>query len=371
MGVVPFSIWILPSHPPRETTPLPRTDARAAPSQRAQNACVRTTRQPRVVRLLRAVAIATSLLACPWTIPGAEAARGTNTRAGDDHHRRAAVVAQPRRAKASAPVMRGARRAVPTRAAAIQPPVAAVSPISAPADSSARIDPVVVLALDGAARAVGTDPALLLAMAWKESRFDPTARNPQSSARGLMQFTRVTWLEVVRDFGHRHGLAHHAALLTTDHRDGTISARHLQQLTQIMQLRDDPRLSAIMAAERISRERIGLEQVLGRATAPADLYIVHLLGPMGARRFLTELRRAPSRLAAEAVGQDSVGVNQGVFVARGSGRPLSLAEVYAAIGRLVEEQRTARAGPLADIAVASTTDTSRRGASYVEMAEAR
>ena len=43
----------------------------------------------------------------------------------------------------------------------------------------------------------------------------------------------------------------------------------------------------------------------------------------------------------------------------------------AAIRRLVEEQRTACASPLADIGVASTTDTSRCGASYVEMAEAQ
>ncbi len=126
-----------------------------------------------------------------------------------------------------------------------------------------------------------------------------------------------------------------------------------------------------MAAERINREQAGLERILGRTAAPADLYVVHLLGPAGARRFLAELRRAPASPAATAVGQDSVNVNQGVFVAHGSGRPLSLAEVYAAIGRLVEEQRTAHAGPLADIVVFSTTDTSRRGASWVEVAEAQ
>lgn len=255
--------------------------------------------------------------------------------------------------------MRTARRVVHTRAVAVQRPLTAVRPASTLIDGGVRVDRAVVLALSGAARAVDTDPALLLAMAWKESRFDPTARNPQSSARGLMQFTRATWLEVVRDFGSRHGLAHHAAVLSTNHRDGTISARSPRYLAQVLQLRDNPQLSAIMAAERISRERAGLEQILGHSVTPADLYIVHLLGPVGARRFLAELRRAPSRPATEAVGQDSVSVNQGVFVTRGSGRPLSLAEVYAAIVRLVEEQRTARAGLLADIGVVSTTNTSR------------
>jgi hypothetical protein len=226
-------------------------------------------------------------------------------------------------------------------------------------------------ALSGAARATGADPALLLAMAWKESRFDPAARNPFSSARGLMQFTDATWLEVVRDFGPRHGLARHAAHLATDPRTGTISARDPRRLAQVLKLRDDPRLSALMAAERIAHEREGLERALGRAAAPADLYAVHLLGPAGARRFLAELRRAPSRPALEAVGQDSVGANRGVFVARGTGRPLSLAEVHAAFGSVVEEQRTARAGLLGGLTAPSAARTSRRDAHWVELAEAR
>ena len=63
-----------------------------------------------------------------------------------------------------------------------------------------------------------------------------------------MQFTDATWLEAVRDFGPRHGLARHAAPLSTDRRDGTISARDPRHLARILKLRDDPRLSAVMAA---------------------------------------------------------------------------------------------------------------------------
>ena len=139
----------------------------------------------------------------------------------------------------------------------------------------------------------------------------------------------------------------------------------------MLKLRDDPRLSALMAAERIGSERDGLERALGRAAAPADLYLVHLLGPAGARRFLSELRRAPSRPALDAVGEDSVGVNQGVFLARGTGRPLSLAEVHAAFGSVVEEQRTARVGLLGGLTAPSAARTGHRGAHWVEVAEAR
>jgi hypothetical protein len=236
----------------------------------------------------------------------------------------------------------------------------------------APVRPAVARALRGAARATGADPALLLALAWKESRFDPAARNPLSSARGLMQFTEATWLEMVRDFGPRHGLARHAAQLATDPRDGTISASSPRHLARILELRGDPRLSAVMAAERIAREREGLERALGRAAAPADLYAVHLLGPAGARRFLAELRRAPSRPALEAVGRDGVEANRGVFLARGSGRTLSLAEVHAAMAGAVEEQRAARAGLLAQLSTApATVRSGGRGANWVEMAEAR
>jgi hypothetical protein len=321
-----------------------------------------------------------SLLAWPWAIPEAAAARGTDARRSDV---RAAAAGQPRRATATMPtqprrtraappqVGRQARSAAPNaRAAAARRPAARAVRATAD-DGGAPVKPAVMRALGGAARATGADPALLLAMAWKESRFDPAARNPLSSARGLMQFTRGTWLEAVRDFGPRHGLARHAALLSTDHRDGTISARDPRHLARLLELRDDPRLSALMAAERIAREREGLERALGRAAGPADLYAVHLLGPAGARRFLAELRRSPSRPALDAVGRDSVGANQGVFLARGTGRPLSLAEVHAAFGSVVEEQRTGRAGLLGGLAAPSAARTGHREAPWVEVAEAR
>jgi hypothetical protein len=232
------------------------------------------------------------------------------------------------------------------------------------------MDPTILAALAAAARATGADPALLLALAWKESRFDPKARNSGSSARGLMQFTRATWLEVVRDFGPRHGLARHAAALSTNPRDGSITTRDRRLLAEILALRDDPRLSAVMAAERITHERPGLAQALGRPAAAADLYVVHLLGPAGARNFLATLRQAPSRSAAGVVGRDSAGPNGGVFLAPGSGRAFSLREVYAAIEDLLAEQRKTRATLLAALDPALTGDAAG-STGPVELAEAR
>jgi hypothetical protein len=195
-----------------------------------------------------------------------------------------------------------------------------------------------VQALHQAARHTGLDPALLAAMAWRESRFDPRARNRLSTARGLMQFTEQTWLETIRDHGAKHGLARQAATLSTDARSGTVSARNPRDLAYLLALRHDPRLSAALAAERVAAQRPAVEALLRRPATAADLYAVHLLGPAGARRFLAELLARPSGRAADAVGAESVGLNRNLFFAR-DGRAFSLLEVHGGMAQGAAEGR--------------------------------
>jgi Transglycosylase SLT domain len=190
------------------------------------------------------------------------------------------------------------------------------------------VSPNVLLALRSAAGARRDDRVLLFALAWRESRCDPDGRNPASTARGLMQFTRATWLEAVRDHGAAHGLASQAAALATDRETGDITARDRRLLAELLVLRDDPRLSAALAMARLERERASLARDLRRPVTHADLYMVHFIGPEGARRFLRDLARAPSGRASDAVGPEAVAANRNVFVAS-DGRHLSLREVYA------------------------------------------
>jgi hypothetical protein len=193
---------------------------------------------------------------------------------------------------------------------------------------------VVEMALRRAERATGLSADVLRRIAERESRLDPRAENPSSSARGLMQFTRDTWLEVVRDFGPHHGLGRHAAALTTD-RDGNIGARNWRELQGILRLRDNPHLSAVLAAERLKKARPGLEESMGRAARPADLYLVHLLGPTGARRFLAALHETPGRSSVAVVG-DAAKPNPGVFERRG--RALPVKTVYEEVAEMFEPQ---------------------------------
>jgi hypothetical protein len=186
----------------------------------------------------------------------------------------------------------------------------------------------VLAALQRAEAATGANATLLLAIARRESGFDAGARGRGSSARGLMQFTSATWLEVVRDYGSRHGLAHHAAALALVPRGSAPADRRL--VAEVLRLRDNPHLASALAAERLEGWRGALEQTLGREASATDLYLVHLLGPAGARRFLAELVRTPGQPAAAVVGT-AARANRSIFVR--DGRTLSLLEVYHDLAR--------------------------------------
>ncbi|MBC9177174.1 transglycosylase SLT domain-containing protein [Pseudoroseomonas ludipueritiae] len=228
--------------------------------------------------------------------------------------------------------------------------------IPPPQPEVVKADPEIVEdALRRAAQATGLSADVLRRIAERESRLDPTAGNPLSSARGLMQFTRGTWLEVVRDFGPRHGLERQARALITD-RDGNIGARNWRELQGILRLREDPHLSAVFAAERLKKARPALEEAQGRTASPADLYLVHLLGPTGARQFLAAVRHTPSRSSVAVVG-NAAKPNPGVFERRG--RPLPVSKVYEEVAEMFEPGMVATAGAAQDAASLLVADADR------------
>src|SRR3546814_9370713 len=61
-------------------------------------------------------------------------------------------------------------------------------------------------AVQSASARTGIDFDYLVDVARVESRFNPTAQAPTSSARGLYQFTRQTWLATLDRHGASHGL---------------------------------------------------------------------------------------------------------------------------------------------------------------------
>ncbi|MEJ6845193.1 transglycosylase SLT domain-containing protein [Sinorhizobium fredii] len=122
-----------------------------------------------------------------------------------------------------------------------------------------------------AAAAYGVDPNALLTIAWIESRGNPNAKNPNSSAGGLFQFIDST----ARGYG--------------------------------LQNKFDP-AQAADAAARLTRDNSeALEKVLGRKPTTGELYLAHQQGIGGATKLLSN----PNARAVDAVGADAVRLNGG------------------------------------------------------------
>lgn len=143
-------------------------------------------------------------------------------------------------------------------------------------------------AILSAAGATGVDPGLLASFAKKESGFNPNAKASTSSATGLMQFTDSTWLSTIRANGQKHGI--NVAGMTTD---------------QILGLRNDPRISALMGAELIKSN----QKITGDNTA-GGAYLAHFLGASGASKILSANPNTP---LSALVGADQITANPAVF----------------------------------------------------------
>jgi len=175
--------------------------------------------------------------------------------------------------------------------------------------------PEVQAAIARAAQATGVDFNYLLAQARLESSLDPGARAGTSSAAGLYQFTRGTWLQTLE----KHGAAHGAGWADAAIEQGRVSDPTLRQ--QVLALRHDPDLSARMAAELARDNRAALLPVLGREPDAAELYLAHFLGAGGAGKFLTALAADPA-LSAATLLPEAAAANRAIFYDGGQARSL-------------------------------------------------
>lgn len=183
-----------------------------------------------------------------------------------------------------------------------------------------------------AAAVTGWDAALLLAIADKESNFAPSVQARTSSATGLFQFIDATWLKVVRDFGARHGLAAEAAAI-----DGDLDVADAKMRERILDLRRDPYLSALLAAEMLKRDRERIAQRIGRDLTEGETYLAHFLGPDGAESFIDALQQKPDQSAPKLFPKPAR-ANKSIFYAsakgkKGAGR--TLADVHGSFEKMM------------------------------------
>ncbi len=181
-------------------------------------------------------------------------------------------------------------------------------------------------AIATASAATGVDFSYLFHQAKIESGFNPEAKAATSSATGLYQFIEQSWLGVVRKHGAEHGLGW-AADAIGEGSDGKLQVSDPQARQAILALRQDPEVSATMAAEFASDNKAVLERRLGRDVESVDLYLAHFLGPAGATRFLKGMDANPAASAA-AVLPAAARANPSIFYDK-AGAPRSFGEIRA------------------------------------------
>ena len=195
--------------------------------------------------------------------------------------------------------------------------------INDPAQSS-RVAAPVLSAVQNASARTGIDFNYLFDVARVESAYNPTAKAATSSARGLFQFTRQTWLATLRKHGGDHGMAWAADAIGRD-ASGRLSVTDPALRQQILDLRDDPAASSSMAAALTADNRDHLESRIGRAAEPVDLYLAHFLGSGGAVEFLSAMNANPDQPGATMM-PEAAAANRSVFYAP-DGSMRSLADI--------------------------------------------
>jgi hypothetical protein len=173
----------------------------------------------------------------------------------------------------------------------------------------------------------------LLRMAMRESGLDSGARAAGSSATGLFQFLDSTWLEEMKTDGPRLGYGAYADAISQAP-DGSYTVADPQKRQQILALRQDPQVSADLAAAYTRRNGDYLKEKFGRMPSPGELYIAHFLGARGAEKLFNAGLDNPNTVAADLFPHAAL-ANRPIFYGA-DGHARTVRQVYLA---LVADQR--------------------------------
>lgn len=187
----------------------------------------------------------------------------------------------------------------------------------------------VTAAIELASRRTGVDFNYLLGQAQVESGMRIDARARTSSATGLYQFIEQSWLGVVKRHGAEHGIGW-AADAIRQGPGGRYTVSDPGMRKAILDLRTNPQVASLMAAEHAADNKLTLENSLGREMGGTDLYMAHFLGVGGARQFLSAMESSPDRTAA-SMFPAAARANRSIFYAPG-GQPRTLADIYQRFG---------------------------------------
>lgn len=167
----------------------------------------------------------------------------------------------------------------------------------------------IVNAIKTASEKTGVSFSYLMEKAAAESNFNPTIKAKTSSATGLFQFIESTWMDMVNKHGEKHGI-------NTN-----------QSKQALLNLRKEPAIASVMAAEFAQGNKAYLEKTIGGTIGNTELYFAHFMGAQGASNFLSEMKKNPDAIAATIFPKEA-NANRGVFFDSKTNTPRSFAQIY-------------------------------------------
>jgi hypothetical protein len=182
----------------------------------------------------------------------------------------------------------------------------------------------VASAIKKASQSTGADFDYLLKTAARESAFDQDAKASTSSASGLFQFIENTWLGMIKDVGPQMGLTDYASAIQQT-KSGRSYVPDAQARAEILNLRNDPEISAMVAGVFTQQNASYLSDRLGRQPTEGELYIAHFLGAGNGARFIRLAETRPDLPANVYFGR-AARANRSIFYADGKAR--TMGEVY-------------------------------------------
>lgn len=203
-----------------------------------------------------------------------------------------------------------------------------------PAAASAA--PQITGAIRQAAQSTGISFEYLLTTAKIESNFNPSAQASTSSAKGLYQFIDQTWLGTMKQDGAALGLGRYADAISRSS-DGRYVVSDPGMRAAILQLRSDPKASAMLAGALTRNNAALVGSAIGRQPTNGELYIAHFLGADGAGKLISGASKNP-HAKASAMFPHAAAANRNIFYDK-TGRARSVGEVYGKLARLFDSAR--------------------------------
>ena len=191
-------------------------------------------------------------------------------------------------------------------------------PLPYPTDRSLQAPGYVTRAVNYASMRTGVPHRLLMTTARRESAFNPYAKARRSSAAGLFQFIDQTWLVTIHRHGHKYGLAGLAKTVSINSRGHAIVA-DIALKREILALRYDADLAALLGAELVKDYSEALRNHLGREPTQGEIYLATFMGAGGAVKLLEASARTPA-LPADRLFPAAAAANPTIFYAKGRAR---------------------------------------------------